>query len=202
MDRIFQAAGKVKEIAPQRKLFRPTVLPHESPLLRRRREVSVLPVPSHDSITRHHICFECPSPPRPIPTDHTYSKRLFKLRTFDSVIQRSAAHQLARQQGLLSTRDGNLRQCLGSVTSAFNHGAVDVGRGDRFAGLARGTGAKLQCSSETRRTVQCGGRGCPTVYVRSFSRPKTASHPLARKFWASSFPKISIRPATTPVHPV
>ncbi len=130
------------------------------------------------------------------------SKRLFKLRTFDSVIQRCAAHQLARQQGLLSTRDDNLRQCLGSATYAFNHGAVDVSRSDRFAGFARGAGAKLQCSSATRRTMRCGGRGCPTAYVRSFSRPKAASRPLARKFWASSFPKISIRPATIPVHPV
>jgi len=121
---------------------------------------------------------------------------------FDSVIQRCAAHQLAHQQGLLSIRDDNLRQYLGSATSAFNHGAVDVSRSDRFAGLARGTGAKLQCSSAKRRTMRCGGRGCPTAYVRSFSRPKAASRPLPRKLWASSFPKMSIRPATTPVHPV
>ncbi|MEA3098103.1 MAG: hypothetical protein QOF74_2343 [Caballeronia mineralivorans] len=121
---------------------------------------------------------------------------------FDSAIQRCAAHQLARQQGLLSTRDDNLRQCLGSATAAFNHGAVDVSRSDRFADFARGTGAKLQCSSATRRTMRCGGRGCPTAYVCSFSRPNTASRSLPRKLWASSFPKMSIRHATTPVHPV
>src|ERR1700738_3335803 len=88
------------------------------------------------------------------------------------------------------------------LCKAVKRGVVDVCQGDPLPGFARQTlkpnaGVDLKKGRIARR-----GRHGQTPYAVSIPRPKTAPRPPCRKVSASSLPKMSIRPATTPVQPV
>lgn len=55
---------------------------------------------------------------------------------------------------------------------------------------------------EVRTALYEASSAMLTPYTVSFSRPNAAWRPSCRKVSASSLPKMSMRPAMTPVHPV